>query len=379
MIEIPGLKTALSFGGKVYHSKSIETYPFLLRASLRERFDLARVGLKLKYMVWRWYRYTRPRPGEAPSAQRARVEQFRARETFRDLLGRPSKRIDQIFQTAAHRASADAEQQSAGCAVALFGAVWSGKKDNTSLNMKGGSGQFGVAMQRALGDRVQLGATVRRVIGDDDGVTVTYEQGGTEQSLRARYAIVCLPATLAREVVADIPIEVDQALSLVHYGSWVGMSMITDEKGPMPYDDIYALTASDRTFDMFFNHANPLRNGTRQPGGSLMCYAGGSTAESLMSRSDEEITALYCKELYELFPQLEGHIVESRIQRWVIGGSYRRVTSDFFEPLVEYSATPEKRVRFAGDYFAPLGQMEVAVTTGQDAADLVRQDLSHRF
>jgi oxygen-dependent protoporphyrinogen oxidase len=375
VIEIPGLKTAMSFAGKVYKSKRVEAYPFLLPMSLRERIDLVKVGTKLMTTVARWRRIAKERQGEPASARRERVASFKAGETFRDLLGTPSPRVDEIFQSAARRASAEPELQSAGAGVALFGAVWSGKKDNTALNLRGGSGMFAAALERELGSRVQLGAAASKVEALEDGVCVTYQQGGEEHQIVADQVVVAIPAHLARRIVQGIPHRVDSALKVPRYGSWVGMTMITDEPGPMPYDDIYAMTTPDCTFDMFFNHANPVRTpGRRSPGGSLMCYAGGATAERLLKLGDEEITEIYQQEIFALFPGLRGHIVESHIQRWIIGGTYRTVGDDSFEPLLEYAAEPGHRIRYAGDYFAPLGQMEVAVTAGKDAARAVRRD-----
>ncbi|MBB5157147.1 flavin monoamine oxidase family protein [Saccharopolyspora phatthalungensis] len=377
VIEIPGLKTAMTFAGKVYRSKRVEAYPFVLPMSLKERIELVWVGTKLMTTVARWHRIAKPRQGEPDSARRERIAKFRFGKTFRDLLGRPSRRVDEIFQAAARRAAAEPEQQSAGVGVALFGAVWSGKKDNTALNLDGGSGRFGQAMQEHLGDRIRVGAAVQSVRQDGDLVRVRYLQDGREHTVTARQVVVAVPAHLAREVVADIPAAVDGALQVPRYGSWVGMTMITDEPGPMPYDDIYAMTTPDRTFDMFFNHANPLRRpGRREPGGSLMCYAGGETAQRLLKLSDAEITDIYTREILELFPTLRGHIVESHIQRWLIGGTYRTVSdAAAFEPLIEYCREPGHRIHFAGDYFAPLGQMEVAVTSGKAAAEMVSREL----
>ena len=379
VIEIPGLKTAMSFAGAMYKRKRVEAYPLVLPMKLRERFELIKVGTKLMATVARWQRIAKPRRGEQDSVRRERIAAFKAGETFRDLLGHPSRRVDEIFQSAARRAAAEPEEQSAGAGVALFGAVWSGKKDNTALNLRGGSGEFGVAMLRELGDRVRLDARVASVTEQGDVVVVTYLKDGIEQQISADQVIVCLPAHFAREVVANIPTEVDRALRIPQYGSWVGMTMLTDEPGPMPYDDVYAMTTPDRTFDMFINHANPGQaSRKRHPGGSLMFYAGGATSTCLLELSDEEITALYTKEIYELFPDLRGHIVESHIQRWVVGGSYRGVSGDSFEPLLQYAADPGPRIRFAGDYFAPLGQMEVAVTAGKDAAEMVKRDRAGR-
>jgi oxygen-dependent protoporphyrinogen oxidase len=377
VIEIPGLKTAMTFNGAVYKRKRVEAYPFVLPMTAKERAELVKVGTKLMTTVARWQRVAKPRPGEPAAARRERIAAFKAGETFRDLLGQPSRRVDEIFQAAARRAAAEPEAQSAGAGVALFGAVWSGKKDNTALNLRGGSGEFGAAMLRELGHRVRLESSVTSVRDVGGSVVVTYLRGGAEHRIDADQVVVCVPAHFARKIVADIPFAVDKALQVPQYGSWVGMAMLTDEPGPMPYDDIYAMTTPDRTFDMFFNHANPVREpGRRRPGGSLMCYAGGATATRLLQWSDEEVTALYTKELCELFPTLRGHIVESHIQRWVVGGCYRGVTGDSFEPLLGYAAEPGHPIRFAGDYFAPLGQMEVAATAGRDAALAVRRDRS---
>jgi protoporphyrinogen/coproporphyrinogen III oxidase len=377
IIEIPGSKTGMVFDGSVHVSRRIEAYPLVLSMTLAERIALARVGLKLLAMVRKWRGIARPRPGEPVDARRARVASFASDKSFRDVLGHLPPRVDEIFQAAGRRAGCELEEQSAGVGVALFGAVWSGKNDNTALNLRGGSGQFGAAMARELGTRAVLGARVTEVARADGAVTVRYADPAGEHVVRARHVVVAVPAPAAREIVRDIPADVDKALAAVRYGPWVAMSMLTTETDPMPWDDVYALTTAGLAFDMFFNHANPLRGrGPRKPGGSLMCYAGGAPAQRLMSMSDDEIRAIYTRDLYKMYPQLRGLIGESIIQRWPIGGQYRAPGDAFFDALLGYAAREDNVVHYAGDYFAPLGQMEVAATAGTAAAAAVRRQLT---
>ena len=54
----------------------------------------------------------------------------------------------------------------------------------------------------------------------------------------------------------------------------------------MPWDHIYAIAVVDKSFNMLFNHANPLRTpAKREPGGSLMVYAGGDKGRRRLLRS----------------------------------------------------------------------------------------------
>ena len=81
-----------------------------------------------------------------------------------------------------------------------------------------------------------------------------------------------------------LPAEVVQVLGAVRMGPFVVVGILTSETDATPYDDIYAITTPEESFDMLFNHANPLRaKGARQAGGSLMLYAGGDPARRLLA------------------------------------------------------------------------------------------------
>lgn len=368
VVGIPGLKTGVFFNEKVWLQKRIETYPLSLPLSIRERVAFARAGLKLLALVKKWQRVEKPRPGESEDTRRARIARFGLERSFRDVLGPLPPRVALVFDTAGRRASCELEEQSAAVGAALFGSHWSGDADSHALNLLGGSGRLSDSMTELLGDRVRFNTNVTSVREVGDEVEVSYTDNDGEHVVRARHAVVAIPAPAAREVVEGLPADVERSLAAVRYGQFCVLTVETTENSPMPWDDVYAITTPGLSFSMFFNHANPIRKGPRKPGGSVMCYAGGDSARRAMEMSDEEIETLFKNDLYRLYPQLRDIIGRAWVQRWPIGGQYREPGDDTFEALLQYVARDSSRIRLAGDYFAPLGQMEVAARSGSDAA-----------
>ncbi|WP_338811425.1 FAD-dependent oxidoreductase (plasmid) [Agrobacterium leguminum] len=374
IIAIPGNKFAICWGGKVYKPKAVSMLPFSMKMSLTERFALARLGLRIMKAVKGWQKEMLPVYGESNQRRRARVARFMSDRSFRDFMGPLPKRLLDLFQSASRRAAAEAEDQHAGVGVSLFGAVWAGKGDSMALNLNGGSGRFGERMMELLGDRVRYNTTVKSVTKTVDMVTVVYETDGIEKSVTASQVVVAVPAYQAAELVKDIPEDVRNVLKSVQYGPFPTMGIITDEPGPMPYDDIYAITTPDASFDMFFNHANPLRTGPRKPGGSLMVYSGGAPAREMLKLTDEQIRDTYLADVYKMYPELKGHVKETIVQRWVPGNTYRPAGFNF-EPMLSYCERDDVDIHFAGDYFAEIGNMEIATGTGHEAAKRARARL----
>lgn len=372
VIRIPGNKFAIWFAGKVYSPKSVTMLPLMLPLSWRERLSLVSIGLRTMKAVRGWQKAMQPIYGESIADRRARVAKYFGHISFAEFLRKPPPRIEALFRSAGRRAAAELEEQSAGVGVSLFGAVWAGKGDSMALNLKGGSGKLGEAMTTALGKRVRFHAIATEVVEEEDGVRVTYEQDGQTHVVKASQVVVAIPATPAANLVKDIPQPLKELLYKVQYGPFPTMAIITNETGPMPWDDVYAVTTPGLSFDMLFNHANPLRTGkTRKPGGSLMVYAGGKPAAELMKLSDDEIRDRYLADLYKIYPQLRSVIVETKVQRWSPGNTYRPAGFDF-EEMLRYCARKDTNVHFAGDYFAEIGNMEIASGAGHEAARRAR-------
>lgn len=375
VIRIPGNKFAIEWRGKVYSPKAVSMLPLTLPMSLRERIQFARIGLRILSAVKKWQAEMAPVYGESNQKRRARVARFMSDISFKDFVGNTSPGIEKLFQSAARRAAAEMEDQNAGVGVSLFGAVWAGKGDSMAFNLNGGSGRFGEVMMELMDGHVTYGATVTSVEKTGDLVTVRYREGDQERVVTASQVIVAIPANIAKTIVRDIPDNVRNVLANVQYGPFPTMGIITDEPGPMPYDDIYAITTPDASFDMFFNHANPLRTGPRKPGGSLMVYSGGAPAREMLNMTDEGIRDAYLADVYRMFPQLKGHVKECIVRRWEPGNTYRPAGFDF-EPMLQYSERKDVDIHFAGDYFAEIGNMEIATATGHEAARRARVRLT---
>ena len=376
-VGVPGSKTALCFADKVYSSRRAESYPFTLPLSIVERVQLVKAGLVVRLKVRSWFSTAKVRTGETDAARRARLSGFEKDKTFRQLLGKLPKPVDSIFETAARRTPAEMDKLSAGAGVLLFAGNWAGKASGAPVNLLGGSGRLGQAVGQRLGDRVVLRAKVASVEAKGDHALVHYDTADGPVTISAQHVIVTTPAPVARTLVHGIPRAVEQVLESVAYQPFVSMAMLTDEISAMPWDDLYAILTPGKSFNMLFNHANPLRGGAiRQRGGSLMCYAGADLAWDLLELPEDEIERRFRKDLARVYPELDAIISETKVQKWRYGNWYQTPGASF-AAMAKYSEQPGNVVHFAGDYFAPLsGSIEDAAKSGYDAARSVATALA---
>ena len=240
--------------------------------------------------------------------------------------------------------------------------------DGLTRNVLGGSARLPAAIADVLGDRVRTGARVERVAVGGDGVTVTV----AGEEIRARFAVVATPAYAAREILQGIPAETAEALGRVAYGPYVVGALLTDEPGPMPYDQIYAVATPKTSFNMLFNTANVTRrSGPREPGGTLMVYSAAGLADALADRDDEHIARIYADDVARIFPAVADHIREVKIRRWPHGLPHPRPGRHLLQPALE---RPLGNVFLAGDYLGTT-YVDTAVSTGTAAAHEIRRQI----
>ena len=140
----------------------------------------------------------------------------------------------------------------------------------------------------------------------------------------------------------------------------------------MPWDGLYAMATPGRAFDMFTNQAHALRKaGPRRPGGSLMLFGGGHRAAELSTASDEVIASTFIRDLEALYPEARGIVAEARVQRWPLGNVFARPGRHHLQAPIESALGPAGNIHLAGDYFAELGNLEMAARTGAAAAERV--------
>jgi protoporphyrinogen/coproporphyrinogen III oxidase len=370
--SIPGNRMALFFRGRLLASGRPETYPFRLPMSWGARLSFVRAGLRLRAAAKGHLRAARPRPGESPAQARARLLTYRDDETFAAYLGHLHPDVEAIIRPIAERVTAEPEQISAGYGGALFAMCWGDEDTGTARNLIGGSELLPQALAHRLGARVQTGAAVEAVAQHPDGVEVRFRRQGVSRTVSADYAIVATHANVTREIVRDLPRDTVDALARIPYGPFIVGAFLTEETGPMPWDHIYAIAVVDKSFNMLFNHANPLRTpDKREPGGSLMVYAGGDRGHRLLRLSDDEIRTLFLRDLHDVLPATRGIVREVLIQRWEQAIPYAPPGRARIQPAL---TRPLGRIFLAGDYLQ-YAEMEAAAVTGQEAAEEVRRRL----
>jgi oxygen-dependent protoporphyrinogen oxidase len=354
-VPVTGSMMGLAVGSTLLTRGRVETYPFRLPLSVRDRIAFAAAGLKVQRAVARYHRLER----------RYAFEDDR---TFGEFLGPLPPAVHEIFSCAAHRATAELDELSAGCGIGLFALVWGGKRSLIARNLLGGSGQLPAALGRELGDRARTGCRVHAI--RPDGADLVVEYGGEE--VRARQVIVAAQAPHAAPLVAPVAEQAAAALAQLTYGAFLSVAVETSEMSEMPYDDVYAIATPGRVFDMFTNQAHALRaGGLRRPGGSLMLFAGARGAAALMRERDEVIVERFLADLHELYPQTRGVIAGAAVHRWELGNVYARPGRSRLQAALKGPLGTHENLHLAGDYFAELGNIEAAARTGHAAAERV--------
>ena len=356
---VTGAMMGLAVGSARLTSGRVETYPLRLPLPLRDKVAFARAGLKVQRAVARYHR-----AGRRPD--------FEDDRTFAELLGPLPPAVREIFACAAHRATAELDELSAGCGLGLFALVWGGTGSLIARNLLGGTGRLPAALGAALGERARTGCGVEAIEPEGERLLVRHAGG----AVTARHVVVAAQAPHAAPLVAPVAPAAGDAMSRLTYGAFVSVAVHTSETAPMPYDAVYAMATPGRAFDMFTNQAHALRGtGPRRPGGSLMLFAGARHAAALLRESDEEIIARFLADLYELYPQTRGIVAGATVQRWELGNVYARPGRARLQPALEGALGPHANLHLAGDYFAELGNLEAAARTGLAAADRVDAQL----
>ncbi|HEV3002082.1 MAG TPA: FAD-dependent oxidoreductase [Solirubrobacteraceae bacterium] len=371
-VPVRGSMMGLAVGSKLLNGGRVETYPLRLPLGVRERAAFAAAGVKVQRAVARYHREAAPRPGDGPSEVRARLLAFEGHRTFADFLGPLPPGVEAIFSCAAHRATAELTELSAGCGIGLFAMVWGGSRSLIARNLMGGTGRLPAAIDRALGDRARTGSRVGGVRPDAGELLVDYAGPDGPRRVRARHVIVAVQAPHAAPLVAAVAPEAAAALERMTYGAFLSVAVRTLETAAMPWDRVYAMATPGRVFDMFTNQGQALRGaGPRRPGGSLMLFAGAHRAAALMQEDDEVIVERFLRDLHDLYPQTRGIVGDARVRRWELGNVYAHPGRASLQAPLEGALGAHGNLHLAGDYFAELGNMEAAARTGAEAADRV--------
>ncbi len=371
-VPVTGSMMGLAVGAKHVTGGRAETFPLRLPLAARDRVAFAVAGARLRHAVARRRRLTAVRPGESAADVRARVLAFEDDRTFDELLGDLPPAVHAIFACAAHRATAEPSELSAGGGVGLFALVWGGRGSLIARNLRGGSGRLPAALGAALGSRARTGCRVTGIREDGAELVVEHADG----AVRARHVVVAVQAPFAAPLVAPIARPAADALGAMTYGAFLTVAVATTETAPVPWDGVYAMATPGRVFDMFINQADAFRAPLRpRRGGSLMLFAGGRAAAELLRESDDVIARRFLDDLHDLHPRTRGLVGDVRVQRWEHGNVFARPGRHRLQPPLEGALGAHGNLHLAGDYFAELGNMEAAALTGAAAAERIEARL----
>lgn len=358
--SLAGTSAAFAWNDKVISSHNPAAFVLQTRMSIAGRIDLARLGLRLKKAYKRL----------AENSDRADAR------AYRDWLDdRPASvmadqiRTDEVRRIftgwVRHWVGCEPDEMAAGQFVLYMGSAMIKAAEVPEFSLPvGGNEEIVKALVGSLGSVVRLGSRVTDVTWDDSGVEVQYEDASGTRTIAAQQAVVATETDTAVSMLRDLDDARRESLSAIRYGRYMLAGVFTNEVGPQPWDDLYAIATPGLSFQVIYNHAAALRrSGPRKPGGALVCYAGGVLADELFARTDDDIKDVFARDLARLYPVLGRSIEEMILYRryktvpyWQPGG--RQGMRQLREPI--------GRIHLAGDYLG-YPSMTAAAMAG-DAA-----------
>jgi protoporphyrinogen/coproporphyrinogen III oxidase len=369
---IPGSMLNIHCGGRLVRDSRPELFPFRLALPLGARISFARAGLRVRRDANAYMRLLERRPGDTDADVRLRALAYRGDETFGDFLGKLHPDAFRIFEALANRSIADPDEISMSAMSALFGHVWDA--GDLGRNMRGGSGLLPDALGRSLGSIVRVACRVQSIGLDGAGVRIRYTGPDGSGEIRARTAIAAIPAPHLPGILGDaMPPDTREALGSVSFGPMAVLSIHTDEREPMPWDDLYSILTPDLRFNMFFNHANFMHGSGPKQGSVIMIYGGGRRARPFLGGPEDAVRDAFLADLDRLYPQVRPHIAETWVKVWEHAGPFAAPGRWRAQAALDRGIAD--RIFFAGDWVSEFVSMETAALTAVDAAANVRRVL----
>lgn len=366
---LEGKSVALSLGGKQVDTSNPFSVMFRSSMTWRDRLGLAAVGTRILANV----PFLEMNPENRLAKRvRARLDDRRADFVLRGVRSELAR--DMVRSWSGQWMGCEPEETAATQFVFSMGILLTDpeKVDNLTLP-EGGNQTLTDILANDLGGRIRLSTPVHTVEWTDDGVVVDCEDAHGPARIRARRAIVAVPADIAVTIMPGLPANYRSAFESIHYGRYIVVGFFTHEEGPQQWDDFLAISTPELSFQAVFNHAAALRRGgVRKPGGALACFAGGAEADALFELSDEEIVSRFTADLLHLYPELEGKVEPGILRRhprvvpfWAPGG--RASLATLRDPLGP--------VHLAGDYQLDMPSLADAAASGEQAAHRVLASL----
>ncbi|HTQ22714.1 flavin monoamine oxidase family protein [Mycobacterium sp.] len=239
----------------------------------------------------------------------------------------------------------------------------------------GGTHRISERMAEELGDRVQLGAVVRTIIQDDEGVAVTYEDadGGGTSTVTAGEVIVAIPPTLAGRIryLPPLPASRDGLTQQFPAGSVIKFQVGYQSPFWREAGLNGSVTSLDDAFGIVLDNSPPDASC-----GVLVGFLEGAHAREAAELPTEQRHKLVIDALVKYFgPQaaepfdiVEQNWAAEEFTRGCYGG---RLGAGGLTQYGKALSAPIGRIHWAGAETAQVwsGYMDGAITSGRRAAD----------
>lgn len=238
--------------------------------------------------------------------------------------------------------------------------------------LEGGAGELARRLAARLGDRIRLGAPVRRIAHNDGGVLVATEAGGT---VRAARVVVAIPPVLAGRIGYDPPVPADRD------GLTQRLAMGSATKCMIVYAEPFWRSAglSGQALSLRGPLSGVVDGSARSAGrGVLVGVLEGAVARRLATRPEHERKSAVLNQLARLFGPRAARPRAYLEQDWSAEPFTRGAYAALFPPgaWTQYGPAlraPVGRIHWAGSETATrwYGYIDGAVRSGQAAADEV--------
>ena len=217
----------------------------------------------------------------------------------------------------------------------------------------GGTHQLTLALGRAIGNHLRLGADVREVRETEAGVEVTANTLTGEETFQAEHCVMAMPGPITRSLVKTLPDWKRDALKKIDYASQTSAAFLLDRPserwmGPgvwrVPIAGHRACAITDPTF--FYADEVKRRSGQ----GLLRVYTGDLASKELQRLVRQEAMDELRRDLDQIFPGIAAHVIESDIAHWALANPKWRVGHTEIYPSLQ---APAGRIHFCGDYTSP--------------------------
>ena len=369
---ITGSMLNVHSGGRLIRDTRPELLPFRLPLSPRGRVAIARAGLRLQRTSRSYLKAVQPIPGESEPERRERALRFECDRTFAEFLGPLPDDAERVFRALANRSVAEPAEISLGWVASSFARVWD--TGDLGRNMVGGPARLADGLAESLAEPVRLHSRVAGLRPDGDAWVVSVRGPVGDSEVHAGAVIAAVPAPDLLGLAEHLPEETREALAAVRFGPMAVLSVRTRETAPMPWDELYSILTPDASFNMFFNHANFLREPGRPKRGSvLMVYAGGDRARAFDGSDDAAVERRFMRDLCAMFPQVGAVVEETMVRRWPLAGPFATPGRWRAQAVLERGVG--ERLVFAGDWMSEFVSMETAAQSAATAAARVRAAL----